>query len=439
MDVPETTVLILVILIFINAFLILMRTSLTQSHKKRIEELLEDDEEQMNRLCAMLDDPEDVLAGLIICSNICHFAIGISVGIGIITYLYDFMKSILPVLPYLYLLCFILSVLFFLFMSILFGTLLPKRMAQTRPEHYLLKYTRFLFTFYSITRPIINMLSSSVNMLIMISGKNLPSDENVTEDEVKDLIEKATEEGTLEKVEQDMVDNIFHMSDQTAYSLMTPRTQIKWLDIEDGPVMNLQIIKNAPNEIFLVGKNNLDNLLGFIYAKDILRSALDGKLTEIKNFIKKPIFIPRSMETFRVIDKLRQNNADEAVVTDEYGGVIGIITLKDILEEILGDVSSPQDDESVQVIQHSENSWYVDGLCDIDDFKEKFSVDDLPDEDRAHYQTVGGFLVSYFGYIPKTGEIKTWHDLRFEITQMDRNRIDKILITDLGMQKPRHK
>nr|WP_269140304.1 transporter associated domain-containing protein [Pectinatus sottacetonis] len=212
---------------------------------------------------------------------------------------------------------------------------------------------------------------------------------------------------------------------------MTPRTQITWLDIEDDLNTNLHLIKNSPDDTFLIGRDNLDNLLGIIYARDILNASLDNNLCDLAKFVKKPIFVPRSMETFRVLEKFRNNNVEEAVVVDEFGGVVGLITLKDIIEEIIGDISNTEEKESVQIIQRDESSWYIDGLYPIDDFKEKFDITSLPGEERGHYKTIGGFLTSYFGYIPKTAEYKILHNLRFEVVDMDRTRIDKILVTKL--------
>lgn len=431
MDVPETSLLLLFIFFIFNDFLILLRTAVTQAHKNQLEKILSEKDRRLDKLCDLIDDPDDVLSCLIISSNICHFVVGFLVGINLVSHFYLLLHNILPEMPYAYEISLVVCIVFFLMLSILLGTLLPKKMAQIRPEYYLIKHMKFLFSFYKVTAPFFHLFSGCVNFLLLITGGTPPADENVTEDEVKDLIERATEEGTLEEVEQDMVDSIFHMSDQTAYSLMTPRTQLNWLDIKDTQAENLRTIKNTSDDIFLVGENSLDNLVGILYAKDILRAAIDNELNELEKFIKKPIFIPRSMETFRVIDKFRQNSVSEAVVTDEYGGVLGLITLKDIVEEIIGDVQHQREADTAQIIQRDENSWYVDGLYDIDDFKEKFDLDSLPGEERAHYQTVGGFLVSYFGYIPKTAEYKIWHNLRFEVADMDRTRIDKILVSKI--------
>ena len=157
----------------------------------------------------------------------------------------------------------------------------------------------------------------------------------LTEDEVKDLIEQGTEDGTFEKSEQAMVDRIFHMSDQTAYSLMTPRTQMLWLDLTDSLRHNLRIIREHPQNVFPVGRENLDDFCGVLYAKDLLNASLERKSLDLAQYIRKPMFVPRSMETFRVLAKFRDTGIHEAMVLDEYGGVIGFITMNDILQEIM--------------------------------------------------------------------------------------------------------
>ena len=245
---------------------------------------------------------------------------------------------------------------------------------------------------------------------------------------LKDLIEQGTEDGIFEKTEQDMVDRIFHMSDQTAYSLMTPRLQMNWLDINDPDEYNLRLIHKNTDTVFPVGDGNLDNFLGIIYAKDLLNASIDNKQLRLSSFIKKPLFIPRAMETFRVLEKFRESSVHEAVVLDEYGSVIGFITLGDIVEEIIGDIEWQDEPENPQIIPRSENSWYIDGLCSIDDFKEKFDIDELPNEIKDHYQTMGGFMTSYFGYIPKVGEKCTWNEFTFEILRLDRARIAKLMV-----------
>ena len=257
---------------------------------------------------------------------------------------------------------------------------------------------------------------------------NAETSDIVTEDEVKDLIEQGTEDGTFEQSERAMVDKIFQLSDQTAYSLMTPRIQIIWLDISDSIEQNLKIIRDNAQNVFPVGEGSLDECRGVIYAKDLLDAVLDKKPGEeinLAQIIKKPIFIPRTMETFRLVEKFKATGDSVAIVNDEYGGVIGLITLDDIAQEIVG----VEEAEEPQFSLKKDNNWLVDGLYDIEDFKRRFNFETLPDEERDHYHTMGGFLTSLFGYIPKVGEFREWNNFKFKVERMDGARIDKIFVT----------
>lgn len=217
------------------------------------------------------------------------------------------------------------------------------------------------------------------------------------------------------------------MGDQTAYSLMTPRTQMLWIDLEDSLEQNLALIRATSEAIIPVGKESLDNFCGVIYIKDIFNAALDNKTLDLAQFIRKPVYIPRSMESFRILEKFQVTGIHEAAVLDEYGGVIGFITLQDILLELIGETNNVNEPESAQITSREDNAWNIEGLCSIDDFKEKFGIEELPEEEQDHYQTMGGFVTALFGYIPKKGETIQWENFVFEIESLDRYRIDKII------------
>ena len=332
-------------------------------------------------------------------------------------------------LPHAQAIALVLSIVVMTYIMLLFGEFLPKRTALQKPEEVLLKHHKALTRLTHFTKPLISLLSRSAGIILLVLGFNPKYEDTVTEDEVKDLIEQGTEDGTFEKTEQDMVDRVFHLSDQTAYALMTPRTQMLWLDLEDSLRHNLRVIRQTPQTIFPVGRENLDDFCGILYAKDLLNASLTHKSLELSQYLRKPMFVPRSMELFRLLEKFRDTGIHEAMVLDEYGGVIGMITMTDILQEIIGASHSSVESEPLQVTPRDDHSWYIDGLYSIDDFKERFDIDKLPDEDHDHYQTMGGFLTSYFGYIPKAGETATWENFTFEVVDMDRARINKILVT----------
>ena len=418
--------------VLLSAFFTQIETALIESRKSRMEHFAEGGDPHAQKLLRFLDEPETLIAASQVGIAFTSILLGAIAGVKIAPVL----SRAFPALPHPELISLTASIVIFTYISLLFGEFLPKKLSVQDPEAILLRHTRALSAMEIIARPFVAFLSSSANAVMLLLGVNPHIDDAVTEDEVKDLIEQGTENGIFEKTEQDMVDRIFHMSDQTAYSLMTPRLQMNWLDVNDPTEYNLRRIKKSADTVFPVGDGNLDNFLGVIYAKDLLNAAIDKRNIKLSSFIKEPLFIPRAMETFRVLEKFRESSVHEAVVLDEYGGVIGFITLGDIAEEIIGDIERQDEPENPQITPRSENSWYIDGLCGIDDFKEKFDLDELPNEIKDHYQTMGGFLTSYFGYIPKVGEKCTWNDFTFEILRLDRARIAKLMVIQGNASAP---
>ena len=410
--------------VVLSAFFTRIETALAESRKSRLEHYAEGGDDRAQKILHMLDAPETLIAASQIGIAFTSILLGAAAG----TLAAPLVAGAFSSLPHPEAFSLSVSILLITYISLLFGEFLPKKIALQDPETVLLGNVRALSVMETLARPFVGFLSSSANAVMLLIGVNPQIDDAVTEDEVKDLIEQGTEDGIFEKTEQDMVDRIFHMSDQTAYSLMTPRLQMNWLDIEDPAEYNLRLIRKSADTVFPVGDGSLDNFLGVIYAKDLLNASIDGKKIDLASFIKKPMFIPRAMETFRVLEKFRESSVHEAVVLDEYGGVIGFITLGDIAEEIIGDIERQDEPENPQITPRSENSWYIDGLCSIDDFKEKFDIEELPNEIKDHYQTMGGFLTSYFGYIPKVGEKCVWNEFTFEILRLDRARIAKLMV-----------
>ena len=428
MDSPDLPLLILltVFLVSASSFFALAETAITESHKSRLEKLADDGDKNAVAALTILEMPENVLSVVQIGITLTSILLGIVIGSAIAPLL----EEVLYFLPYAHTIAFVLSTIAISYFTLLMGEFLPKKIAWQNPEKYLQRFHRWLHVLEYITRPAVSFLSNSANFLLLLVGINPHVTDTVTEDEVKDLIEQGTEEGTFEKAEQTMVDNIFHMSDQTAYALMTPRTQMFWIDLEDSIEHNLRLIKENTETIIPVGRDSLDDFCGILHAKDLLDACLEKRPIELSPFIRQPLFVPRSMETFRVLEKFRETGVHAAVVLDEYGGVIGFLTLTDIMNEIIGTSFDADEIDAPQMIPRGKDAWYMDGLFSIDDFKEKFDIDvPLPDEDKAHFQTMGGFLTSYFGYIPKETEVCQWNDFTFEIVDMDRARIDKILVT----------
>ena len=402
----------------VSGYFSLMETALIESHRGRLEKLSEDGDTDAAAVLKMLEAPAPLSVAQIgitftgILAGVCAILTSPTIA-GLIN------LSIIPAVA--------IAVGITTFIFLLFGEFLPKQAAKRDPENILLNHYKTFRLIVALMTPFVSLLTTIAGGVGFIFGMNSAKSDAVTEDEVLDLIEQGTEDGTIEKSEQEMVDRIFDVGDETAYSLMTPRVKIVWLDLTDELEKNLKVVQESPYTIFPVGYGSLDDCRGLIYAKDLLDAVLsNGREVDLEKLIKKASYVPRTMEAFRIVEKFRSSGITEAMVNDEYGGVIGFITLDDIVREIV-DTAGDEETEQ-QFTRNKDNSWTVDGLCDIDEFKERFDIETLPDEEHDHFQTMGGFLTSCFGYIPKVGEVYEWNGFRFKVKEMDGVRIGKILI-----------
>ena len=411
----------IILLAVMSGYFSLMEVALTESRHAKMEKLTQDNIEFISEA---LDEPEKFLPVAKVGATLTAILSGLFI-IPLSNRIYDAINFFEQALST----SIILALIFIFFTMILLGIFLPVKIAQQTPEEFLLNY-HFIFR---LLNPCIKIFVGISGGIMTLFGMNAETSDTVTADEVKDLIEQGTEDGTFEESELEMVDKIFYLSDQSVYALMTPRIHITWLDLTDSVEQNLKVVREHNENIFPVGEGSLDECRGVIYAKDLLDATLDAgktdKKIELTDLIKKPLFVPRTMEAFRLVEKFKSGGDSAAIVNDEYGGVVGFITLDDIAKEIVGlDTEQP---EERQIFMKQNNSWIVDGLYDIDDFKKQFNFETLPDEERDHFQTMGGFLTSRFGYIPKVGETQEWNGLKFEVLNMDRARIAKILITKI--------
>ena len=418
---------LIIFLATMSGYFSLMETSLNEGRHGKLEKLSQDGDKDATAALKLLESPVNALYT----AQIGITVTGILAGWSSILFAKIIFNN-LYFLPHAEIFALIFSLVFVTFMILLFGDFLPIRAAQQSPENFLLKHHKSIRAMIILMTPLVFVFEKISGGVMMLFGMNPKTSDIVTEDEVKDLIEQGTEDGTIKEFEREAVDKIFHISDETVYALMTPRLHMRWLDITDGVERNLKIIRETNQTIFPVGKGSLDEFCGVIYAKDLLDAVLNLKPNEIvdlKTLLKKPVFVPRTMEIFRLVDKFKVSGASAAIVNDEYGGVIGFVTLDDIAGEIVGtkDVEQPPEKKFLQ----KDDSYIVDGLCDIDDFKTQFNIETLPDEEHEYFQTMGGFLTSLFGYIPKVGETYDWNGLRFEVMKMDRARVAKIRITEI--------
>jgi putative hemolysin len=254
------------------------------------------------------------------------------------------------------------------------------------------------------------------------------SEPEVTEEEIKVMIEQGTETGMFEESEQDMVQGVLSLGDLKIGALMTPRPDITWIDINDRIAITRQKIIDSDYSRLPICEGELDRVLGVIHVADLLSQTLRGEEINLTESLRQPLFIPESTRGLKVLEQFKKFGTHIAMVVDEYGVIQGLVTMHDLFEEIVGDITDFNEaPEEPQIIQREDGSWLLDGMLSIEELLEQF---DIPENaiDRGNYHTLGGFAIMQLGKIPVSGEYFQWRNLKFEIVDMDGKRVDKVLV-----------
>lgn len=282
-------------------------------------------------------------------------------------------------------------------------------------------FIKFLIT---VTYPFVISFEYIAKMLSR--GKE---QEKITEEEIKLILEEGIQAGVLKEVEHDMVESIFRLGSKRVSALMIPRMEIEWLDMSEDPAALRKQVETSPHNRFPVCDEELDEVIGLVTSKDILNEVLiSGGHFDVKALAKPPVFVPENMRVLQLLEIFKKTPDHVAIVTDEYGGVQGLVTLHDVLEYIVGDVPSSSIQPASQIVQRKDGSWLVDGMLSIDELKEQFDLETLPHEEKRTYRTLGGFCMFQIGSIPDVGDTFVWNKLQFKIVKMDGRRVERVLI-----------
>jgi len=314
------------------------------------------------------------------------------------------------------------------FFSIIIGELIPKQLALKNPERVACLIAVPMRSLSVAMYPIVRFLTFSTNILIRTFGIKESSNPAVTEEEIKVMLEEGTKAGMFNEVEQEMVERVFRLADKSVNALMTPRTEIVWLDAEDSLLENFKKIKESSHSFFPVCKGGIDNVLGVVHVKDLFSASMDETIVSLEQHLRKPLYIVENVLVVQLIEQFKESGTHFAFLVDEYGGIQGLLTLNDILKAVVGDAIDTNDKTNPYVIQRSDGSYLIDGALLIAEFKELFNIDTLTEEETGNYQTMAGFTINHMGKIPRAGQLFQWRDLTIEVVDMDGNRVDKLLI-----------
>ncbi len=317
------------------------------------------------------------------------------------------------------------------YFSIVVGELVPKRIAQFNAEGIARQMARPIALLATLSRPFVYLLSKSTDGLLKLIGKKELGSANLTEEDIHAILMEGSQSGVIEKQEHEMVRNVFRLDDRQIASLMTPRSEIVYLDIEQPLEESLEKLITSDHSRFPVCQGGMHEVLGVITAKRLLKQRLKGEVLEkVIEHLLPAVYVPESLTGMKLLEQFRESGVQMVFVVDEYGEILGLITLQDLLEALAGEFK-PRDPEDVWAVQREDGSWLLDGLIPIPELKDRLDLKAVPEEEKGRYHTFSGMMMWLIGKVPRTGDTTEWQGWRLEVIDLDGNRIDKVMASRL--------
>ncbi len=418
--------LLLLLLTLISGLFAMTEIALSSSRRVRLELSAKRGSRGAKAALALIHIPNVYLSIGQIGITLVTLAIGIVGGEAYAEKMAPYIEQIPIVGVYAHQIAYVLNILFVAFISIAFGEMIPKRIGLSKPEA-VAEIMAIPFLWISrIGRPFVWLLSRVTEAFMNLLGIKMDSSK-VTEEEIKAMIDEGATTGAIEEIEQDIVENVFHLGDKKVSSLMSHRSDIVWLDVNEPNEVNLAKIQKYGHAVYPVCDNELDNVQGIVHVKDLFAALLQKEPIDFRKMVRKVNYFPETMNAYTALEKFKESKIHQGLVVDEYGSMVGIVTINDVFDTLVGDISEDDGQISYEMKEREDGSWLIDGQYPWDDFLKEFEVDDNS-HTREGFHTISGFVLHILGELPKTGEVIQWNNFTLEVIDMDGMRIDKILI-----------
>jgi putative hemolysin len=416
-------IIIIIALILFNGLCSMGEIALVSSKKFKLESLAKKGSKNALLALELSNNPNKFLSTVQMCITLIGILTGIFSGKGITDAIAASLLKITVLATYANTIATIIVIALVTFFSIVFGELIPKRIGLLFPEAIAVRLARPMNIVSAICKPFIWILTTTNDFIMRIFGIKEDT-EKITEEEIKAMVQNGAEDGEIQEIEHTIVERAFDLGDRKVYEIMTHRTDIKYIDINDTIDIIRKMASDELHSVYPVVDGELDSIKGMISIKELFVS----DSPDISKFITKPIYIPENTAVYHLLEKFRESKVHLAIIVDEYGGVQGIATMDDVLDALVGDVSKKHHQEySIDV--RDETSWFADAQYP---FYEMLRYFDIPEEDsEGEYNTIAGLILDKLGKIPNVGDKIEWSDFVIEVIDMDEMRIDKLLITKI--------
>lgn len=425
--------LIILGLFILNGLFAMSEIALVSSKRARLEEKAKKGSKGAKIALKLLDEPEKFLSTVQIGITLIGIIAGAFGGLAFADDLVPVLQKISWLAPYADKAAIAIVVTVITYLSLVIGELVPKTIAFNNPEGITVALAPVMKLLSWITTPVVSFLSFSTKIFLKILMIKKKERTPVTEEELKILIEKGTQFGTLEHKESELLKRIFRFGDRRAYEIMTNRQDVIVINIKDTLERIKQQVYENPFSRYPVYDETPDNIFGIFTIKDFFHSLNNKPDFRLKDILTQPLFIPDNLTGIKVFEKFQKTKTYVAIVIDEYGSFEGIITLHDLIENIFGDLPDKHEEEEIAIIKRDDGSLLIDGSILIDELKEHLHINF---EDEENYSTLGGFMMYKLNRIPKAGDKFEYKSKMFEIVDIDGKRVDKVLVTRIENSEP---
>jgi len=421
---------LLLFLILLNGVFAMSEIAVVSSRKARLQRLAEDGSPGAHSALALHNDPSNFLSTI----QVGITSVGILSGAIGETALADplavWLSGFSLLEPYARIIALTIVVIALTYFSVVVGELVPKRLGLLAPEGTASLIARPMNALSAFARPLVWLLSSSSSLLLRLIGTRPKDEPPVTDEEINVLMEQGAEAGIFHESEQELVSNVLRLDEQRIVSIMTHRSDIYMIDLADPEDEIRNRLADSPYERIVVCRDGLEHIVGIQLTSDLLKPALEGANLDIERVLRPPLYVPESVTTTQLLENFRTARMQFALIVDEYGELEGLVTITDVLTAIVGELPSLGEKD---MVKREDGTWLVDGDVAIERLKYELDIDtDLPGEEENAYNTLGGFVMHMLGRIPASAEHFEWEGLRFEVIDMDRNRIDKVLVARIA-------
>ncbi len=421
--------LVIFLLFLINGLFAMYEFALVSSSKVRLESLAHKGSRAAGNVLGFLREPEKILSTIQVGITLVGIVSGAFGGVA----LADDVAPLLARIPVFansaHNLAIILVVALITFFSLIIGELVPKSLALNNPERIAVFLTPIMTVLFKIAYPFVWVLTVTTKGITRLMGIKTKSDRAMTEEELKMLLLQSSEQGFIDKEETQRIRDVFRFGDKRASEIMTHRTDVIYILRSASRKEVMELIAEHHFSKYLLCETTIEDIIGVVAVKDILSLFADDQPFDLAQVAAEPLFIPENLMVDKVLELFRLQKTNFAVVVSEYGAVEGILTLHDLTETILGEIPEEFDDHIREVIERQDGSWLVDGAMSIDDFMDAFGILSYEDIENEGFTTLGGLAMHFLRKVPREGDVFHYKDLQFEVMDMDRSRVDKLMVT----------